>query len=290
MIDGSDAGVDIRPSDPVSITLYLDDAKEPFATYRPPATVVLDTTSLEDGTHRLHIRATDGLGNVGRRTITFLVANGPGITVTGLREGKAVQGCVEFKVNAFGSAEPFDATRAESHAPIPVWVWLLVLVIGAWATWYGIEEFPTPAAFSNTPTYAANPSSAAQPLAPASGTAKQASSSGKTTAGFDYGTAGTNLFSANCAACHGAQGTGVPGAFPPLAADPVVTAPDPKEHIFVVLHGLKGKVIGGKAYPSQMPAFAQLNDDELAAIIDHERTSWGNGAPTITPSDVRRLR
>ena len=35
--------------------------------------------------------------------------------------------------------------------------------------------------------------------------------------------AGAKVFSTNCASCHGAQGTGVPGTFPPLADNPVVT-------------------------------------------------------------------
>ena len=82
----------------------------------------------------------------------------------------------------------------------------------------------------------------------------------------------------------------MPGAFPPLAGDPVVTAKDPKAHIGVVLHGLHGKAIAGTSYASQMPAFAQLSDNDIAAIVDHERTSWGNAAPIITPDDVKRER
>ena len=51
---------------------------------------------------------------------------------------------------------------------------------------------------------------------------------------------------------------------------------DPTEHIRAVLHGLSGKVIGGVTYGSAMPAFAeQLTDEEVAAVLTHERTSWG---------------
>jgi mono/diheme cytochrome c family protein len=109
-------------------------------------------------------------------------------------------------------------------------------------------------------------------------------------AGFDYAATGLQLYTANCSACHGATATGVPGAFPPVAGDAVVTAKDPKGHIEVVLHGLHGKTIAGNAYASRMPPFAQLSDKDVAAIIDHERTSWGNSAPTITPDDVKRAR
>lgn len=102
---------------------------------------------------------------------------------------------------------------------------------------------------------------------------------------------GLKLFTANCAACHGAQGAGVPGVFPPLAGNPVVNAADPSEHISVVLHGLHGKAIDGTTYAADMPTFAaQLSDAEIADIIGHERTSWGNHAPTVTAKDVAAIR
>lgn len=102
---------------------------------------------------------------------------------------------------------------------------------------------------------------------------------------------GAALYTANCAACHQANGEGLPGAFPPLKGNPVVLAKDASEHIGVVLHGLHGKAINGVAYGGAMPPFAgTLSDAQIAAIIDHERTSWGNAAPTITPADVKAVR
>jgi mono/diheme cytochrome c family protein len=113
-----------------------------------------------------------------------------------------------------------------------------------------------------------------------------AASAVTTTSGFDAAE-GAKLFADTCAACHGGEGKGVPGAFPPLAGDAVVTASDPTEHIRTVLHGLKGKAIGGQGYGAEMPAFApQLSDQQIASVIDHERTSWGNHAPLVTPQDV----
>jgi cytochrome c oxidase cbb3-type subunit 2 len=83
----------------------------------------------------------------------------------------------------------------------------------------------------------------------------------------------------------------VPGAFPPLKGDPVVLAADPAEHIRVILHGLHDKEIGSTKYAAPMPAFAdQLKDEEVAAVASHERISWGNYAPTVTPADVARIR
>jgi cytochrome c oxidase cbb3-type subunit 2 len=40
-----------------------------------------------------------------------------------------------------------------------------------------------------------------------------------------------------------------------------------------------------------MPAFAgQLSDAQIAAVVDFERTSWGNHGPTVTPEQVKGLR
>ncbi len=62
-------------------------------------------------------------------------------------------------------------------------------------------------------------------------------------------------------------------------------------HIRIVLHGLSGKVIGGTHYSAQMPPFAsQLSDAQIAAVVDHERTSWQNHGPIVTPEEVKRNR
>lgn len=277
-----DAGGDAH----VALSLYLDDATEPFAVYRPPATVELDTTTLADGPHTLRIAARDAAGKAGVRTVPFVVQNGPGITVTGLRAGEHVHGRLKLDVNAFGADEPFDPVRAESSGPIPVWTWVMSALIAAWAGWYALTEFNEPAAFAQ----GATPNAVTAANAPMNAASPPAYSGRGTAAGFDYAALGERSYTANCSACHGATGTGVPGAFPPLAGDPVVTAADPKTHLAIVLHGLSAKKIGGTAYSGQMPSFAQLSDADIAAAIDHERTSWGNSAPTITPGDVKRAR
>lgn len=272
-----------------SISVYLDDAVAPFAVYRPPARFVLDTTTIADGEHRLRIEAVDSAGNVGRRTVPFVVNNGPGITVIGLRAGAAVSGKVEIDVNAFSSSEPFDPVRAESQGPVPVWTWVMIAVIVGWAGWYGMEFLQTPPEFAKTPTYASNPAVAA---ADEPSTQRDAASglSGKTVAGFDYAQLGSQTYGTNCASCHGAQGGGTPGVFPPLAGDPIVNGTNADAHVNIVLHGLSGKTIDGKTYPAQMPTFVHLTDAEIAAVIDHERTSWGNRGPLVTPEQVRRDR
>ncbi|HET7369885.1 MAG TPA: cbb3-type cytochrome c oxidase subunit II [Gammaproteobacteria bacterium] len=103
--------------------------------------------------------------------------------------------------------------------------------------------------------------------------------------------AGKPLFSANCAACHGAGGAGIPGVFPPLKGNPAVNDADPTKHITVVLGGLKGATIDGVKYAAQMPAFGSLlSDAEIAAIINYERSAWGNDAPHVTAQQVADQR
>lgn len=280
------------------IEVYLDDAAQPIATYRPPATFSLDTALLEDGQHSLRFRAVDALGNASNRTMHFSVQNGPGITVTGLREGSRVSGVIDVNINAFGANEPFNPVRAESFGPIPVWTWVMMTLIAIWGAWYGLEFLSTPVAFQNTPTYAANPALAAG-LAPLSQTSVQtaappsnaAAAGSKNVAAFDYSSLGSQVYDNHCMSCHGPAGAGTPGVFPALASDPVVLGKDATAHISIVLKGLGRKRINGVTYGAQMPAFAsQLSDAEIAAVVDHERTSWGNAAPTVTPDQVKTLR
>lgn len=102
---------------------------------------------------------------------------------------------------------------------------------------------------------------------------------------------GKALFAAHCAACHQATGMGLPGAFPPLKGDAVVLNADATKHIKTVLNGAQGENIGGTTYPSPMPPFAAtLSDSEVADIVNHERTAWGNQGKTITAEQVKAAR
>jgi len=95
------------------------------------------------------------------------------------------------------------------------------------------------------------------------------------------------VYGNKCSACHQLTGEGLPGVFPPLKGSAVVTGADPTEHIRTVLHGLSGKPIGGVTYGAAMPPFAdQLSDEEVAAVLSYERTSWGNQAKPVKPEEV----
>lgn len=102
---------------------------------------------------------------------------------------------------------------------------------------------------------------------------------------------GQTLFLSNCSACHQASGQGLPGVFPALAGDAVVNKADPTRHIHTVLFGLHGMTVSGVPYASQMPPFgAQLRDQDVADLIDYERSAWGNHGRPVTPAEVTAIR
>ncbi|MNL82723.1 Cytochrome c-552 precursor [compost metagenome] len=78
--------------------------------------------------------------------------------------------------------------------------------------------------------------------------------------------------------------------FPPLAGAEIPNG-DATEHIKIVLHGKSGPMkVLGKDYNGAMPPFGQLSDEEIAAVVNHERTSWGNKGSAVTPAQVKALR
>jgi hypothetical protein len=145
------------------VRVYLDDAEQPIVDRELPTEVSLDTRELVDGPHRLTVRARGENGSEGMEQIPFVVNNGPGIVVSGLRPHSTRRGEIRFLVDAFSSDDPFDPRRAEAHSSIPVWVWVLSLFIVAWAVWYAARLWDVPAEFAQSPTYASQPAVSAVP-------------------------------------------------------------------------------------------------------------------------------
>jgi mono/diheme cytochrome c family protein len=288
------------------IDIFLDDAAEPILSATAPLSFELHTSRMEDGPHVMRIAAYDSQGMKGTRTIDFRVRNGPGIAVSGILEHDVLDGTIPVIVNAYSgtSVVDWEPSQAETPAPSPTWAWVLLLLVVAFGVFYGIQQWSPTGDFARTPTYstfggsgsavqaaadAAVPGSAQLP-APTDATPASLTRPSGTLSAADAAR-GSALYSINCAACHQPTGGGLAGVFPPLANDPVVQSPDPTEHIRTVLNGKGGALIGGMNYASPMPAFKRiLNDADVAAIVNHERTSWGNAAPTVSASQVAKLR
>ena len=103
--------------------------------------------------------------------------------------------------------------------------------------------------------------------------------------------AGEKLYQDRCASCHGEQGEGQPGAYPPLAGNRAVTLTRTENLLQTLLYGGFGPATAGHPRPYGMPPFTQvLSDADIAAVLSHIRSSWGNQAPEVSPLDVHTMR
>jgi len=102
---------------------------------------------------------------------------------------------------------------------------------------------------------------------------------------------GAVVYLQNCASCHQVSGQGIPGAFPPLAGDPLVTG-SPVAVIAIVKNGLDGRiVVNGQAYSGIMPRWnGLLTDEQIAAVVTYIRSSWKNRAPGVSSADVSAIK
>ena len=94
-----------------------------------------------------------------------------------------------------------------------------------------------------------------------------------------------------CVACHQAGGTGLAGVFPPLAGSEWVNGRD-STLAAIVLRGIDGPLtVKGTTYNGQMPSFAgKLKDEQIAAVLSHLRSSWGNASPALAAETVAKVR
>lgn len=91
---------------------------------------------------------------------------------------------------------------------------------------------------------------------------------------------GEKVYAANCVACHRPDGKGA-GPIKPLDGSAIVTG-DPAAQIAILLNG---------AANGAMPAWKQLSDTELAAVITYTKNSWSNQTgKLVQPAEVVAAR
>lgn len=100
---------------------------------------------------------------------------------------------------------------------------------------------------------------------------------------------GRKIFDNTCAACHQANGQGMPGVFPPLAKSDFLMA-DKERAIRVLMNGLKGRItVNGKTYDGEMPKLP-LTDTDIASVLTYVRNSFGNSGDAVTLEQVAKAR
>jgi cytochrome c oxidase subunit 2 len=92
---------------------------------------------------------------------------------------------------------------------------------------------------------------------------------------------GETVYATNCAACHQANGQGIPPAFPAIAGSAIANGEEAM-HLERVMNGKAG---------TAMAAYRDiLSDVDMAAVLTYQRNAWGNAASMIQPAAVKAAR
>ena len=98
---------------------------------------------------------------------------------------------------------------------------------------------------------------------------------------------GREIFLAKCIVCHQADGSGVPGLYPPLDSSPRLSGP-PEKLVRIMLLGLKGpQTRNGTTFNGMMPSWRfDLTDSQIADVLNDVVARWSSGAPAAIPLDL----
>lgn len=101
---------------------------------------------------------------------------------------------------------------------------------------------------------------------------------------------GRAVYKRACADCHGADGEGKPGVYPPLRGAVAITAPDPLNAVRMVLYGGLPITSQGNPRPHSMPPFVQhLSSAEIAAVVNLLRHDWGGRPSDLRAADIEAM-
>lgn len=89
-----------------------------------------------------------------------------------------------------------------------------------------------------------------------------------------------SVYLQHCGVCHGANGEGQHGVFPSLARNPNLA--DTAKVL--------GTVLDGRPGTAMPPWRGRLSGEEIVAVVNYIRTSWGNDFGTVAPEDVAARR
>ncbi|MBX7201925.1 MAG: cytochrome c [Bacteroidia bacterium] len=98
---------------------------------------------------------------------------------------------------------------------------------------------------------------------------------------------GKTLYTQNCASCHQANGEGLKGAFPPVKGSPIVMGNDLDFYVSIIMQGYDARP--EYAVMNAVGHDNNLSPEQVTAIINYERTSWGNNAKPVALEEVKKI-
>ncbi|SOE23513.1 cytochrome c oxidase cbb3-type subunit 2 [Spirosomataceae bacterium TFI 002] len=98
---------------------------------------------------------------------------------------------------------------------------------------------------------------------------------------------GNLLYTNNCMSCHQANGEGLKGAFPSLKGSPIVLGDDLELFVNIIMLGYDARA--EYAVMNAVGIANNLTPEEVTAIINHEKTSWGNNAEKVSLEEVKKI-
>ena len=174
------------------------------------------------------------------------------------------------------SNAPSDTEPTATRATVPMWIFVLTLVL----LFLGSVYFDHHSGWFDAQVY--QPYASAEELdayQPKSGAAAMLAQ-------------GKRSYDMVCGLCHGPDGMGKPNQAPPLAGSEWVNAKGFDRLVRIPLTGLNGPLtVQGKDWNLSMaPMGAALSDADLANVLTYIRGSWGNNAGPVTADDVKSVR
>jgi len=100
---------------------------------------------------------------------------------------------------------------------------------------------------------------------------------------------GAALYATNCQSCHQGNGEGLKGAIPPLKGSPIVNDNRPDTHLSIILNGYSARVSEGYSAMPPVGTNNHLTAEEITAIMNHERSSWGNIGKQVELANIDKL-
>jgi mono/diheme cytochrome c family protein len=98
---------------------------------------------------------------------------------------------------------------------------------------------------------------------------------------------GERLYAYHCANCHMPDGSGLAGLIPPLAHSDYLQK-FPETVPCIIRYGMKGPiVVNDIAYQQEMAGIPELNEFEIANIINYIHHAWGNELGYRTIQEVQ---